>query len=149
MVKGLKSLPYETRLKRLGLYSLERRRFRRDLIEVFKILTGKERIDPSTFFQLAYVTTGLRGHSMKLFKPRCRTTVRQHFFSLRIVNEWNKLPQTVIEATSVNAYRTDWIYTGVIWAYTADWLHSPSTTSTSTSRFSRSRGRPREPFLHE
>ena len=50
------------------------------------------------FFQLADVTTGLRGHSMKLFKPRCRTTVRQHFFSLRIVNEWNKLPQTVIEA---------------------------------------------------
>jgi len=40
------------------------------------------------------------------FKPRCRTTVRQHFFSLRIVNEWNKLPQTVIEATSVvNAFK--------------------------------------------
>jgi len=27
--------------------------------------------------------------------------------------------------------RTDWIDTGVIWAHTADWLHSPSTTSTS------------------
>jgi len=53
----------------------------------------------------ADVTTGLRGHSMKVFKPRCRTTVRQHFFSLRIVNEWNKLPQTVIEATSVNAFK--------------------------------------------
>ena len=53
MVKGLKSLPYETRLKRLGMYSLERRRLRGDLIEVFKILSGKERIDPSTFFQLA------------------------------------------------------------------------------------------------
>jgi len=71
MVKGLKSLPYETRLKRLGLYSLERRRLRGDLIEVFKILTGKEHIDPSTFFQLTDDTTGLRGHSMKLFKPRC------------------------------------------------------------------------------
>jgi len=59
MVKGLKSLPYETRLKRLGLYSVERRRLRGDLIEVFKILTGKERIDPSTFFQLADVTTAL------------------------------------------------------------------------------------------
>jgi len=75
------------------------------LIEVFKILTGKERIDPGTFFQLADVTIGLRGHSMKSFKPRCRTTVRQHFFSLRIVNEWNKLPQTVNETTSVNAFK--------------------------------------------
>jgi len=27
--------------------------------------------------------------------------------------------------------RTGWIDTGVIWAYTADWLHNPSTTSTS------------------
>jgi len=44
----------------------------------------------SKFFELADVTSGLRGHSLKLFKPRCRTTVRQNFFSLRIVNEWNK-----------------------------------------------------------
>jgi len=93
IVKGLKKLPYETRLKRLVLYSLERRRLRGDLIETFKILTGKEHIDPSTFFRLADVTTGLRGHSLKLFKLRCRTTVRQNFFSQRIVNEWNKLPQ--------------------------------------------------------
>jgi len=42
MVKGLKKLPYEIRLKKLGIYSLERRRLRGDLIETFKILTGKE-----------------------------------------------------------------------------------------------------------
>ena len=39
---------------------------------------------------------------MKLFKTRCHTTVRQNFFSLRIVNEWNKLPQDVVEAPSTN-----------------------------------------------
>ena len=105
IVKGLKKLPYETRLKRLGLYSLERRRLRGDMIETFKILTGKERIDHSTFFWLADVTTGLRGHILKLFKPRCHTTVRQNFFSHCIVNEWNKLPQVVIEATSVNVFK--------------------------------------------
>ena len=42
MVKGLKKLPYETRLKKLGIYSLERRRLCGDLIETFKILTGRE-----------------------------------------------------------------------------------------------------------
>ena len=61
MVKALKSLPYETRLKRLGLYSLERRRLRGDLIDVFKILTGKERIDPSTFFQLETLLLAYEG----------------------------------------------------------------------------------------
>ena len=105
MVKGLKKLPYETRLKKLGLYSLERRRLRGDLIETFKILTGKERVNCSKFFELADVTSGLRGHSLKLFKPRCHTTIRQNFFSSRIVNEWNKLPQEVIDAPSINAFK--------------------------------------------
>ena len=105
MVKGLKKLPYETRLKKLGIYSLERRRLRGDLIETFKILTGKEHVNCSKFFELADVTSGLRGHSLKLFKPRCRTTVRQNFFSLRIVNEWNKLPQDVVDASSINTFK--------------------------------------------
>jgi len=59
----------------------------------------------SKFFKLADVTSGLRGHSLKLFKPRCRTTVRQNFFSLRIVSEWNKLPQDVVEAPSINTFK--------------------------------------------
>jgi len=70
MVKGLKKLPYEIRLKKSSTYSFERRRLRGDLIETFKILTGKEHVNCSKFFQLADVTSGLRGHSLKLFKPR-------------------------------------------------------------------------------
>ena len=105
MVKGLEKLPYETRLKKLGIYCLERRRLRGDLIETFKILTGREHVNYSKFFELADVTNGLRGHSLKLFKPRCRTTVRQNFFSLRIVNEWNKLPLDVMEAPSINMFK--------------------------------------------
>jgi len=61
MVKGLEKLPYETRLKKLGIYSLER--LRGDLIETFKILTGRENVNYSKFFELADVTSGLRGHS--------------------------------------------------------------------------------------
>ena len=75
------------------------------MINTFKILTGKEQVNCSKFFKLADVTSRLRGHSLKLFKPRCRTTVRQNFFSLRIVNEWNKLPQDVVDAPSVNAFK--------------------------------------------
>jgi len=33
------------------------------------------------------------------------TTVRQNFFSLRIVNEWNKLPQDVVEAPLINTFK--------------------------------------------
>ena len=75
------------------------------MIETFKMLTGRERVNCSKFFELADVTSGLRGHSLKLFKPRCRTTIRQNFFSSRIVNEWNKLPQEVVDAPSINAFK--------------------------------------------
>ena len=76
MAKSLKNLLFETKFKKLDLYSLERPRLCGDLIETFKVLTGNERIDSSSFFQLADVTTGLRGHFLKLFQPRCHMTVR-------------------------------------------------------------------------
>jgi len=60
MVKGLNKLPHETRLKRLGIYTLERRRLCGDLTETCKILTGKERIDFKKFFELADATSWLR-----------------------------------------------------------------------------------------
>jgi len=84
---------------------MERRRLRGDLIETFKILTGREHVNYSKFFELADVTSELRGRSLKLFKPRCHTTVRQNFFSLRIISEWNKLPQDVVEAPSTNTFK--------------------------------------------
>ena len=31
--------------------------------------------------------------------------MRQKFFSLRIVNEWNKLPQDVVEPPSINTFK--------------------------------------------
>jgi len=66
-------------------------------IETFKILAGKERVDCSRFLALVDVTSGFRGYSLKLFKQRCGTTIRQNFFSLRVVSEWDKLPKEVVD----------------------------------------------------
>jgi len=59
-------MPYEQRLKSLGLYWLQRRRLRGDLIEKYKILTGKEKINSDQLSQKE-TTTELRGHSLKLY----------------------------------------------------------------------------------
>ena len=81
--------------------SLDRQRLHGDLIETFKVITGKEHVNSSKFFELSDITSGLRGHSLNLFKLRCCTTIRQNFFSLRVINEWNKLPQEIIDAPPI------------------------------------------------
>ena len=53
MIRGLGRFTYEERLMRCGLTNLEQRRTRRDLIEAYKIMTGKEAISPHRFFEVS------------------------------------------------------------------------------------------------
>ena len=42
---------------------------------------------------------------MKIEKNRSKSNIRKYFFSQRVVNEWNKLPENVIEAESINSFK--------------------------------------------
>jgi len=84
---------------------LKDRRERGDMIEVYKSLTGREQIDCKQFFKPAQDHYGLRGHGMKLTKERSRHDTRKFFFSQRAVNGWNRLPATVVNAETVNAFK--------------------------------------------
>ena len=44
LIPGQARLSYEERLKETGLYTLERRWLRGDMIEMFKIMKGKDKI---------------------------------------------------------------------------------------------------------
>ena len=51
-------------------------------------------------------TSVTRGNSLKLNKPRSRLNIRQNFFSQRVINAWNQLPEFVISSsTSVNRFK--------------------------------------------
>ena len=47
----------------------------------------------------------LRGHNWKLKVNRSTLQLRQCYFSQRVVRLWNMLPETVVEATSVNLFK--------------------------------------------
>ena len=49
--------------------------------------------------------TRTRGHSLKLSKRRSNKHLSLHFFSERVVNRWNKLPASVLNVTSINAFK--------------------------------------------
>ena len=54
MIEGFSSLPYAERLLRLGLWTLEERKNRRDLIEVFKTFNGDTEISDLRSFEIRF-----------------------------------------------------------------------------------------------
>jgi len=108
IVHRVKHLCYEVRLDRLGLTTLFVRQKRGDLIETYKILTEKENIEKEQFFELTNNGYFLRGHTMKLVVSRPRLDIRKYFFSQRVVAEWNRLPEQVVTAPSVNTFK-NWL----------------------------------------
>ena len=52
------------------------------------------------------VATLTRGHRYKLYKTRARTEIRKNNYSIRIINDWNILPSTVVEAPTLNSFKS-------------------------------------------
>ena len=84
--------------------TLEERRNRSDLVELFRISKGLSAIPRNSFFR-ADNSERTRGHSMKLAKERFRLDVRKHFFSQRVVNRWNGLSEEVVSAGTVETFK--------------------------------------------
>ena len=103
MVSGLRGRPYSERLTELGLFSLPRRRQRGDLIEVYKQLHGSSTTTEPLLTRSWNVS--LRGHDLKLQKPRVNGRLRANSFACRVVNPWNKLPSHVVLAPSVAEFK--------------------------------------------
>jgi len=100
----LRPLPHETRLRRLGLWSLEERRNRADLMELFKLMKGLSSTPWSHFFKKAE-DTSTRGHTWKLAKKHSHCNSRLYFFSQRVINRRNKLSQEDVDAQSINCLK--------------------------------------------
>ena len=103
IIPELRDLSYESRLLQCGLTTLETRRLRGDQIEVFKIVKRYEDIDRNMFFKLKEGNR-TRGHKATLVEEQCRLYLRKFSFSQRLIDEWNKLPNDCVNASSVNMF---------------------------------------------
>ena len=104
-IKGLNEVPYEDRLDKIKLPSLEFRQMRGDMIQVFKIANNY--YDPLTTNSIFEFNKNsrLRGHNLKISKKRVNKTKFASFFSNRFVNSWNKLPSFIVNSKSINEFK--------------------------------------------
>ena len=105
LVSSITDLSYPQRLQILGIPSLQYRRLRADMLQVYKIIHGIDRVEPSSFFQLVD-SSRTRGHKFKIAKQRGNTSFRLHSFSNRVVDVWNALPEYVVDSPNVNIFKS-------------------------------------------
>ena len=105
-IDGLTNEPYGNRLRSLGIFSVQGRLLRSDLIMCWKIFHNKSSIDPSDIFESPPQGTRTRGHNFKLFKLRCSTDVRKRFFSERIFERWNNLSMDTVSSSTLTEFKS-------------------------------------------
>ena len=63
-----------------------------------------EEVDRNMFFKLKE-SRKIIGHEAALVKEQCRLQMRKYSFSQREINEWNKLQNDCVNASSVNMFK--------------------------------------------
>ena len=110
MIKGLKHFPYEEKLSNLCLFSLGKRKLRRNLIKAYKYLkTGGRQIDKASFFSLMCVIANLdmtRSNGLKHEHRKFCTKMRKNLFVVWVAEHWNTLLRVVVESPSMEIFKT-------------------------------------------
>ena len=99
---------YKHRLGLLNIESLEYRRIKFDLILLYKIFNNLIDVDFNQLFKLSEVTDkyNLRRHVLHLQKPKfAKTSIRNNFFSYRIINIWNRLPEVCVCSPTLAVFK--------------------------------------------
>ena len=107
MIKGIEKLPYEVRLTVLELPTLEERRRKIDFVQAFKIWRDFDHVQSQLFNKVSdshdKSTPNASGENFVVNKSNLN--LRRHFFSNRIVKDWNALPLGIEQSQTVQAFK--------------------------------------------
>ena len=104
LIRVCKNMSYKERLMFLCLPTLRYRRFRGDMLEVFKILNNFYDSNTVPILSLHH-DVRTRGNALKLKISRCNYDVRKFSFCNRVVKVWNSLPDIVVLSCSINNFK--------------------------------------------
>jgi len=105
MIRGLEHLPYEERLRELGLLNLEKTILRGDLTNAYKYLKGRSQVDDAGLFSVM-CSNRTRGSGHKLEHRKFYLNLRKNFFTLRVTEHWNKLPREAMKSPPPEILKT-------------------------------------------
>ena len=111
MVINMRGKTYEERLLEANMTTLETRRHRGDLIQMYRIMSGKDDVSPNTWFQTMAdnrgdgVGTRQATGLYNVFPKQGNSEFRANFFSQRVVAPWNSLPNWVKQSSTVNMFK--------------------------------------------
>ena len=85
---------------------------RGDIIEIYKILHSEDE-SLKSLFDVDH-TSVTRGHKFKIKEPFVKNKVHKNFFSKQVINDRNSLPFSVVNAVSLDSFKTklDKIWSG-------------------------------------
>ena len=84
---------------------MQKRRLRGDLPAAFQHLKRAYKRSGKGLFPKAW-SGRARGNGLKLKEGRIRLDVRKKFFIMRVVRHWNRLPREVVDAPSLEVFKT-------------------------------------------